>query len=310
MQLTHKQKEFFAKEGYLHLKKFFSKEEVDQLIKAARKKHAGDTIMHEDFLNVTLNAKTANVLHELLGEEILYPGLSFARTADKPAKFGSRGYHSDTAYEDNDFSKPYPIINTGIYLQDHVNYSGGLKLIPRSHTRPCIFVRTLPEALKQIIKAFLKGDFVTALRTFDLSPSINVNNEPGDLIIWSMRTHHSGYGRRPRLFKKISLHPIIEDILPNFFFLKDNPDRDVILTVYGTPGEIFEEYMKIQKRKEHRKEHFKHSNMHQSHIQKKADLVGITLRNDGYEYAMDPKSKFSFRGTEGVSGRPGLKKEV
>lgn len=309
MSLTNEQKAFFKKEGYLQLKNFFSQEEVVQLIKAARKKHVGDTIMHDEFLGVTLDTRTTDILHELLGDEILYPGLSFARTGDKPAKFGSRGYHSDAAYETKDFSKFYPIINTGIYLQDHVNYSGGLKLIPRSHNRACIFVRTIPQVLKRMIKATLKGDFKTALYSFDLSPSVNIDNEPGDLLIWSMRTHHSGYGRRPKLFKNLSLHPIIEDLLPDFLFLKDNPDRDVILTVYGTPGEIFEEYMNIQKRKLHRKEHFINSNMDQPHIQEKARKANIRLRNDGHEYATNSKSTFSFRGTEAVSGRPGLKKE-
>lgn len=308
MQLTNEQKRFFEEEGYLQLKNFFNKEEVEQLIKAAREKHMGDTIMHEEFLGVTLNTRTASVIRELLGKEVLYPGLSFARTGDKPAKFGSRGYHSDAAYENYDFLKPYPIINSGIYLQDHVNYSGGLKLIPRSHTRPCIFVRTVPDALKRIIKALLKGDFIAAMRIFDLSRSVNIDNEPGDLLIWSMRTHHSGYGRRPKLLKNLSIHPIIEDLLPGFLFLKDNPDRDVILTVYGAPGKIFEEYMNIQKRKAHRKEHFKHSNMTKPQVLKKAKAVGITIRNDGYEYATNPESNFSFRGTEAVSGRPGLKK--
>jgi len=308
MKITEQQIKSFHKDGYLHLKKFFTDEEVQNLIQACRKKLPGDTATHEEFNGVTLSKKVVSVLKQLVGEEILYPGLSFARTGDIPDKIGSRGFHSDAAYETNDFSYEYPVVNTGIYLQDHKHHSGGLKLVPRSHTRPCFYTRTIPEAIKKIIKALLKRDFKKAFAIINLHPSINIENEPGDFLVWSMRIHHSGYARRVRIFNKISFHPLFEDILPSFLFLKENPERDVILTVYATPGEIFNEYMKIQKRKFHRKDHFLASNLDKNTIAQLAKEVGVILKNDGHEYAADPNSTFQYRGKTGVSGKPGLKK--
>lgn len=303
--LTQEQVDYYKENGYLRIPKFLNQDEVRELKEACRKKILGDIGSHKEFNHLTLQPRVINIIKDLLGETVLYPGLSFSRTDDFPDKYGSRGYHSDVAYEDNNFSPDYPIINTGFYLQDHTRWSNALKVIPGSHTRKCVYIRSFRDAFKKIIRHLIRGEIRAALRVLDMGQSINIDNEPGDMLVWSTRIHHSGYGMRPKWFPKISLHPLLEDILPGWFFLPPHPERDVILTIYAAPSETFEEYMKIQKRKSHRREHFLASKLETPEVQVLAKKAGVTIRNDGYHYAKDPDSTFDYRGADRVSGKPG-----
>lgn len=303
--LTAEQVEHYRTYGYLRIPNFLSPAEVEKFKTACKKRLPGDIGGLDEFDHLTLQPRIVSVMKDLLGDTILYPGLSFSRTDDFPDKYGSRGYHSDVAYEDDNFSPLYPIINTGFYLQDHTVWSNALKVIPKSHTRKCIYTRSFIEGFKKVIQFALNGKWRDASVVFDLSPSINLENRPGDMLIWSTRIHHSGYGMRPRWFPKISLHPLLENIFPSWFFLPPNPERDVILTIYAAPSETFEEYMKVQKRKSHRREHFLASKLETPEVQALARQAGITIRNDGYHYAKNPENVFDYRGADQVSGKPG-----
>lgn len=303
--LTEEQVNFYKKNGYLRIPDFLTETEVKKFKEGCKKRLTGDIGGLAEFDHLTLQPRVVAVMKDLLGETILYPGLSFSRTEDFPDKHGSRGYHSDVAYEDNNFSPLYPIINTGFYLQDHTKWSNALKVIPKSHTRKCIYTRSFAEGFKKTIQYAFRGQWRDALMVFDLSPSINLENRPGDMLIWSTRIHHSGYGMRPKWFPKLSLHPLLENILPRWFFLSPNPERDVILTIYAAPSETFEEYMKVQKRKSHRREHFLASKLETPEVRALAQKVSVTIRNDGFHYAKDPESVFDYRGADRVSGKPG-----
>lgn len=303
--LTEEQVSFYKENGYLKIPNFLTDEEVSKFKSACKKRIVGDLGGLKEFDYITLQPRVVNIMKDLLGEEILYPGLSFSRTEDFPDKFGSRGFHSDVAYEDNNLSPDYPIINTGFYLQDQTNWSGALKVIPKSHTRKCIYTRSITEGIRKIIRFILKGDLKSAFSVFDLSHSINLDNSPGDMFIWSTRIHHSGYGLRLRFFPNVSLHPLIENFLPKWSHIPLNPERDVILTIYAAPSKIFEEYLKVQIRKKHRREHFLASKLHELEVQEMAKASGITIRNDGYLYAKDPNSTFDYRGADRISGKPG-----
>ncbi len=303
--LTPEQVAHYHKNGYLHIPGFLSEIDIKKLKAACQKQLVGDIGVLHEFDHLTLQPRIVTIMKDLLGEVVVYPGLSFARTNDFPDKRGSRGFHSDVAYEDDNFSTHYPIINTGFYLQDHVAWSNALKVIPGSHTRKCIYVRSFKDGFKKMVQFLLKGRWKTALGIFDFSPSVNIESRAGDMLIWSTRIHHSGYGMRPKLFPKLSLHPLFEDILPTWLFLPPHPERDVILSIYAAPGKTFENYMNVQKRKQHRREHFLASNFETSTVRELAKQSGIMLRNDGHEYAKDPNSVFDYRGVDKISGKPG-----
>lgn len=301
--LTKEQIDHFNTEGYLIIKDFLTEEQVENFKAGCKKRLPGDSANHEMFEHITLSQEVGDIMHDLLGDEVLYPGLSFMRTNDFPKPFGSRTLHTDAAYEPGNFDEPYPIINSGFYLQDHTTVSGGLKIIPRSHTRECINIRTIAQGFKKMLRYLLKGDFRRAFYTFDLTPSINIKNGARDFLIWNARLHHAGYAVRLKLFPNISIHPVFENWIPTWMKRPSPNEREVILTIYAKPSEIFEKYLEIQIRKAHRKEFFLASNLESPEILEIANKAGITIRNDGYHYAKDPTNEFSVRTHKGkVSG--------
>ena len=294
--LSEKQVATFHEEGFLLIPDFLTDEQVAQYKKGCQMRLLGDTACHEIFDHITLSEEMGKIMRDLMGtQEVLYPGLSFSRTNDFPNRFGSRSFHTDAAFEPGNFNEFYPILNTGFYLQDYRKHSGGLKLIPKSHRRECITIRTVFEGIKKALSFLVRGNFTQARNTFDFSPSVNIENSPRDLIIWSTRTHHAGYAVRLKLFPKISIHPVFENWIPTFLTKPTPPERDVILTIYGAPGEIFEKYLAIQVRKAHRKDFFLASTLGTPALQKIATRAGITIRDDGHVYASDPQSTFSKR---------------
>ena len=300
--LTQKQVDFYRENGYLIIKDFLTDEQVQKFKKGCKSRPVGDTACHPEYFDyITISKPVVDIVKDLIGEKVVYPGLSFTRTEDFPKKAGSRILHSDAAYENNDFSKERKIINSGFYLQDQTNYSGSLKIIPGSQNRPRTTVRTVKAGLKKIVQSLLEGDIRTALNIFDSKGSINLDSMPRDLMLWSTRVHHSGYGLRFKWFPTLSLLPVLENWVPRWMHVPNNPERDVILTIYGTPGEEFEKYMKVQRVKSHRKEHFLASNFEREDIQTVARETGITMRNDGYEYASDPESSFVVRSQKKVA---------
>jgi len=283
--LTKQQQDFFRKNGYIHVQKVFSEHEIQNFRKGCRLNKPGDSSCRPEFSNIMLSQKVIDIVKDLIGDEIIYPCLSLTRTNDLPQQFGSRFFHTDTVGDDNNFDIEYPIINTGVYLQDYIDYSGTLKIMPGSHTRQCITSRTLLQASKHIVKYLLRRDMRGVFNILNLHRSINIPTMPGDMIIWYVRTHHSGYGIRPRFFPNWSLPPIIENWIPSFLKLPDNPERNVILSIFAAPSKYLETYIQKQITKAHRREHYLNNACFENEEMKAlAKKEGVTIRNDGHHY--------------------------
>ena len=72
-----------------------------------------------------------------------------------------------------DWSEDYKMIRIGVYLQDHDKFSGGVKLEEGSHKLP-----------------FNKGKRVLA------------DTKAGDVVVWDLRTYHSGNSVKIKTFSK------------------------------------------------------------------------------------------------------------
>lgn len=281
--LTETQVSFFKNEGYLHIKGLFNQTEVESFRQGCRLNQAGDSVCRPEFMDIMLSARVVNIIKDLIGEEVIYPGLSLTRTDDFPKQFGSRFFHTDTVDDDHDFEIDHPIVNTGIYLQDYSNYSGTLKIAPGSHLRLCVTNKTVKQAIKNILKELIRGNLIGAFNILRPYASVNIPTMPGDMIVWYVRTHHSGYGVRLRFLPNWSLPPIIENWIPSFLKLPDNPERNVILSIFAAPSKYLETYITKQINKEYRREHYLNNACLESDEKKNiARELGVTIRNDGY----------------------------
>ena len=137
-------------------------------------------------------------------EEVYYWGYSSFRYNEKTY----RSTHNDAKNDDdNPFKTFYPLLRIGVYLQDHEKFSNGLKIFKGSK-HSYNYGRTL------LKKALKEKDF-RYLIPQTLRP-VNVDTKPGDVVIWNLRTCHSANALRLKYFNKISLNPIIENLLEKF----------------------------------------------------------------------------------------------
>jgi hypothetical protein len=199
----------FNEHGWVMLKGFFSAQEIDKIdngIKESVKQGINSDLLTNPYLRdlTVLNPKIISVVKELLGEDPTYIGdsnisfndLAMSLHKDNPDRFNAAA---------PDWQSPYSVLRMGIYLQDYESYSGGLILRDKSH------------------------NYISRWR----GKIINAKTKPGDLVIWNLRTTHSGSARRHRLFPGLDINPYINKYLPSFLFKPTHQERSALFISYG-----------------------------------------------------------------------------
>lgn len=249
MSETHNSNfDILRSKGYCLIKNFFNPDEVQNLrLLVEKNKHKTQdvylSIAESGFGNVLLSSKYFELLKSILGKDLIYYQDSHLLIdTDKkiPGKF-----HIDARDDDEDpETSDYKVWRVGIYLQDHKNFSGGIKMISNSHKKLLLttfkkFYYILIKILKKKIKFSIKS-FIPSFKYE------NVPSEPGDIIIWNGRTHHSGRFKRLKFLKNFPLHPFFDRILPNFFFIKENDHRLVIFQNWCLKDHTSYKYIKYR----------------------------------------------------------------
>lgn len=303
--LTSDQIHFFEKNGYLHLKNFISPEDVVSFRKgcyraAENPDYQRDTLGIPEFNKFFISKKVISVIGQLLKDDrVQYPGLSqtraddYARGSDYKMFNYNRGWHVDSIPDDFDYSVDYPLVNTGIYLQDHKYHSDGLKVWPGSHRRPCYSFLNLRAFFKSLVVDLIKGRLKKFFQKIRPSISRNLELESTDFVVWSMRLHHSGFAVRPKLFRKISFPPLVENILPKSIIRPQENKRCVVITAYGRPCLLFDQYIHDQATKEKRKNYYLNSPLNDPAVVSLALKNGVTLRNEAFEYMQNKYAKLN-----------------
>jgi len=205
-------KKKFDEEGYLLVRNVFSASEIEQFRKLAYEQYEIDKSKQLDFQLKNLNSKAKYNKGDLLSKEKLYPVLlddrilQIARTilgSDDIIYFGDssyqigtglRGFHRDnidrTDLSGPDWQGEYTLIRIGIYLQDHKDYSGGLKIKVGSHRNAN-------------------------------GKAVFVGNEVGDVAVWSLKTLHSGNAVRLKFFPEFSINKAGREGMVPAFLKKD-----------------------------------------------------------------------------------------
>ena len=111
----------------------------------------------------------------------------------------------------------YDVIRFAIYLQDHNKYSKGLMVKECSHLSP---------------KYANRGKIRY------------IASEPGDLIVWNMRTSHCGNAGIIKGWQNYPIAPSIAKYIPNIFMLSSGPvKRIAFFTAFGANGAHLERYL-------------------------------------------------------------------
>lgn len=213
-------KKKFDTDGYLLVEKVFSPAEIEQFRKLAYEQYEIDKSKKLDFQLPNLPTKAKYNKGDLLSKEKLHQILlddrilQIAKTvlgSDDLIYFGDssyqigtglRGFHRDnidrTDLNGPDWKGEYTLIRLGIYLQNHKDYSGGLKLKAGSH------------------------------KNAD-GKAIFVGNEVGDVAVWSLKTLHSGNAVRLKFFPNFSINKAGREGMVPAFLKKDQQHERISL---------------------------------------------------------------------------------
>lgn len=227
-------KKKFDEEGFLLIKNVFSKEEAAQLRKDAYKefendeqkkltyKHPNNTIkarfakgdlLSKDLLRkYLLDDRILHIVKTVLGADPVYFG-------DSNYHFGTgfRGFHRDNVDRKDmtapDWDGPYPVVRLAIYMQDHYNYSGGLKIRVGSHIHKS-------------------------------GKPIFIDSEEGDVVIWNLRTIHSGNAVRFKFFKNLMINKATrEGLIPAFMKKDEQRERGALFMTFGLKSKHLDRYI-------------------------------------------------------------------
>ncbi|MBL7933950.1 MAG: phytanoyl-CoA dioxygenase family protein [Bacteroidia bacterium] len=225
----------FHKDGYLVVKNVFSEEEIKTFREEAYKQFEIDKTkgltytlpfwkVNANFVNGDLLSKDI-LNHILLDERIL----KIAKTildSEKLVYFGdssyqigtgSNGFHRDNIDRTNldgpDWKGKYTLIRVGLYLQDHKNYSGGLKIRKGSHKNR-------------------SGE------------ALFVNNEVGDVVVWDLKTLHSGNAVRLKSMPNFSINnALIEKSIPEFLRKQKSEERISLFMTFALKSSHLDRYI-------------------------------------------------------------------
>lgn len=215
--------ENFSKHGWIMFKDFFSQAEVLQFKEATERSIKeglkGDLLCNPFLKDLTvLNPRIIGVVKELLQGNPIYIGdstISFNDTImsfhkDNPDKLNSKA---------PDWATNYSILRMGIYMQDYRQNSGGLILRDESHN-------TISRWSGKVI---------------------NIRSSPRDLIVWNLRTTHSGNAKLLRSFPSVNLNPYLCKLIPQSLFLNTPLSREAVFLSYGLDDHHMKRYIEYLK---------------------------------------------------------------
>jgi predicted 2-oxoglutarate/Fe(II)-dependent dioxygenase YbiX len=228
-------KERFKKDGYLIIKNVFTPAEILKIRAEVYKQYEidkakglsyqlpqfrikakltnGDLLSKELLNHVLLDERILKIVQTILGQNnLVYFGDSSYQIGT-----GSNGFHRDNIDRSNldgpDWKGEYTLVRVGLYLQDHKNYSGGLKVRKGSHKS------TSGEA-------------------------VFVDSELGDLVLWDLKTLHSGNAVRLKSFPNYSINiAAIEKNVPDFLRKEEEQERISLFMTFAVKSSHLDRYI-------------------------------------------------------------------
>jgi hypothetical protein len=175
----------------------------------------GDILGRDGIGDVVFDDRMLTIARRLIGaQKIVYFGDSGVNIGRGP-----RGFHKDNTVRDDpshpDWQQRYTLVRFGIYLEDHADYSGGLKVRRGSHNAVDVFTGRI----------------------------VSLGTRPGDVVVWSLRTTHSGHSVRMRGLPWLPLQPRMEQRLPPFLRVPEQTERVAMFVTYGTDDEHLRRYI-------------------------------------------------------------------
>jgi len=238
----------FWDQGYLLIRDVFSTAEVEDfrrhVVENRQWKGKYDLLHHPHLRKALLDDRVLSIAAQILGDTPVYYGDSNFTIGQQ-----SFDFHKDNADRGDsnapDWKGRYTQIRFGLYLQDHAWHSGGLRLIPRSQNAV----------------------------SNPMGKRVNVRSRVGDLIVWNLRTDHTGaammlrflpwiYAEQKQTSRWNSRHLVrlntrFPMIVPRFLLADNGPERAAIFFTLGREDAHLERYLSYMKTRTYAVENWK-----------------------------------------------------
>jgi hypothetical protein len=200
----------FWRDGFVIVRDLFAPSEIAVYRKAARNRadSIADLLCDPTLREALLARRLLELIRELIGPDICYFGDSSAMRGD-----AIPGFHKDNADKDDaagpDWQGRYPLVRFGIYTQNHDRRPDGLDVRRGSHDH-C---------------------------STRIGKHVYIDTRPGDVVIWNLRTTHSGAGMTVA-GRPVDPESLAGKILRRLPALRDKPreERVALFGTFGAPG--------------------------------------------------------------------------
>lgn len=212
--LTIEQQRYFELFGYLHLRKVFSPTEmgiIDEGFEDAFRERADEIVNIEgNFLHDDDRVHTEPIRYGLpfvaersskmawLPEDPRVDAIARALVGSDYEPQGSDGsiYFCETSWHPDVYKATQDrlFIKLAIYLEPLDHHSGGVRLLPGTHFRDSEYSKRLHKILyrqPQKIEEYFGIPY-------DALPSVTVETDPGDILVWNYRILHASFYGGPR----------------------------------------------------------------------------------------------------------------
>jgi hypothetical protein len=258
----------FNQEGFVIIRNVFTESEIEDLRQTVRGTLEQDLqtdraslfkdknknvyytvgdLLSKPLSKLLLDDRIIKIASEILGAQPTYFGESNYQVG-----IGDRGFHRDGVDRvypiGPDWEDGYKIIRLGVYLQSHDKTSGGLKVQVGSNRKA---------HGKRII----------------------LDVKAGDVVVWDLRTYHSGNAVRMKILPNLPLGYRVENMLPSFLVRNSPEERMSCFMVFGEDNKHLHRHIE---------KHHKLKNSKHIQVSNWDDALVTLLKSKGVKI-VDPK---------------------
>jgi hypothetical protein len=228
-----------------------------------------------------LDQRILGLARDLIGPRLVYFGDSKVAIRNTRGTFhkdnGLRGsWPRGPGYDPFDPGEgPYDVLRVFLYLQDHREFAGNLRVRRGSHRRPVSNFAVWPRD----VVFWLTG----RLKAFPGPPAgrrINVNSALGDVVVFNLRTTHGTNAVRIKGLPDLAIDPTIERFVPRFMRAPELPFRMSLMVTLGAPGIHLDRFIQSRIGKAAGKDRYRNATFDSPEIRRLADRAGLALRFD------------------------------
>ena len=253
--------------GFCLVKGLLNRDDLNGLLtgmraatRAAGERPLSDLLGLPELRHIYFDPRLLDIAHALLGPELVYDGegnVNFEETIGaytlnpySEMHCDARGTSQDLmAFWHSPSDAIYRAYRIGIYFHDYTAASGALKVIVGSHRGdPATFKdsRLLGGSPGERVVAGQRINFPQTTH-----PLHNLRNQPGDIVIWNLRTFHSAGAKLFAGDPSFAVHPTVESQIaaqaPQLFAPPPGP-RNAMFFDYAAPCEEIDLYIKLRAR--------------------------------------------------------------